>query len=147
MRFILFCIFLIVPFHSLKAKELKIWFVANVGVGIEQFIGENDRGKYWKNRVHWVELKDTLSSQTFKSKDECEMHLLKKYSNIWRSNGGKTLVVQRDPNYVQDAHSSMTFADEPGFMTTPLKDWSGTLTRFVPFYTCAMQRVILSDLD
>ena len=147
MRFILFCIFLIVPFHGLKAKELKIWFVANVGVGIEQFVDENDRGKFWSNRVHWVELKDTLSSRTFKSKDECEVHLMKEYSNVWRSNGSKTLVVQRDPTYLRNSHSSMTAADESGFMTTPLKDWNRELMSFVPFYTCAMQRVILSDLD
>ena len=147
MRFILFCIFLIVPFHSLEAKELKIWFVANVGVGVEQFVDENDQGKFWSNRVHWVELKDTFSSRTFKSKDECEIYLMKEYSNVWRSNGSKTLVVQRDPTYLRNSHSSMTAADESGFMTTPLKDWNRELMSFVPFYTCAMQRVILSDLD
>ena len=42
-----------------SAKEVEIWFVASVEVGIERFIDSNERGKTWSNRPHYVELTDT----------------------------------------------------------------------------------------
>jgi len=36
-----------------SAKEIEVWFVANIMVGIERFVDDDGNYKYYSNRVHW----------------------------------------------------------------------------------------------
>jgi len=129
-----------------SAKEIEVWFVANIMVGIERFVDDDGNYKYYSNRVHWVEMLDTYSSNIFKDKATCESYLLSNYSNVFRSNGAKTVISNRDPDFVGDHMSSFFGAESEGFVITDYRNWNKELVRAVPFYTCAMQRIDLSRL-
>ena len=129
-----------------SAQVVTIWFVANVNVGVEKFVDDDGKYKFYSNRVHWVELLDTYSTDAFTSQDDCEKHLLSTYSSVWRSNGRKTVVTLRDPSYwSSDTLSDMREAKTEGFMISKDLDWHKELVKTKPFYICAQKMINLNE--
>ena len=130
---------LIVIKPAIAKQEVTIWFIANIGVGIEQWVATDGKYKYYNNRPHWVELRKTYNARVFMNKKDCETHLLQEYSSVWQSGGSKTIVGRRDSKASGDWMSNMHNAEEKGFFTTKDHDWDNELVQFKGFYTCGSQ--------
>ena len=133
-----FCFALSLTSPSLAKQEITIWFVEDIGVGLERWVDTDGKYKYYNYRPHWVESRKTYSNKIFSSKNECKTELLSNYSNVWRTGSSKTIVDRREKSWFG--------VKEEGFLTTKNHDWGNELVQVKSFFTCASKTFYREDI-
>ena len=133
--------------NAYAKKITTIWFVADIGVGLEQWVDDDGSYKYYNYRPHWVELRKSYNYKIFKDKQSCETELLKSYSSVWRSGNNKTIVDKRDPKHQGTVMSDMMAAEQEGFFTTKQENWGKEIVKFKNFFTCGSKSFVLEDVN
>ena len=132
--------------QSYANKKVTIWFIADIGVGLERWVTSDGKYKYYNNRPHWAELRKSISTKIFRDQKSCEIELLQNYSSVWRTGSNKTVVDKRDPNQPFEVLSNMRGVQDEGFFTTKSEDWDNEIIFFKTYYTCGSKSFYLKDI-